>query len=229
MQTGRCLATMALLTAAGLACCPPHDPSRVRLEVRFRQNTDLILFSDFGEPPQIAVWLEDPTTGKLRTVAVTRRSARGQWKGKSECPAALPRWFEVRRRETGRKGLPTPQEPAPDAISRATPKAERCVWAADVERGSRWACWIEVNLSADFNAAFPQLDESTQRMDTHFSGQPSLLYRAELTALPGSRVVPQLWGRTVPDTETGETTRDLTGITTARNILTAIEVRATGR
>ena len=199
---------------------------RVRLEFRLRQNTDLILFSDFGEAAQVAAWLEDPATGRLRTVAVTRRSARGEWKGKSECPAALPRWFEVYRRETGRKGLPTPQSPAPDAVSRATPKAERFTWTAEVEPGSRWVCWIEVNISADFNQAFPQLDEATQRMDTHFSGQPSLLYRAELAAVPGARVVPKLHGRTVPDTETGKTTRDLKGITTAKDILTSLEIRA---
>ena len=223
------LGLLACLVACGAGCAFHSGPDCARLELRFRQNMDLILFSDFGEPAQMAVWLEHPETGHVRTLAVTRRSARGDWKGKSECPAALPRWFEVYRRETGRKGLPTPQAPAPDAVTRATPTTERFVWTADVEPGSRWVCWVEVNISADFNAAFPKLDEATQRMDTHFCGQPSLLYRAEVVAEPGARVLPALWGRTVRDTATGETSRDLKGITSAKNILAAIEVRVVRR
>ena len=39
-------------------------------------------------------------------------------------------------------------------------------------------------------------------------------------------MVPKLHGRTVPDTETGKMTRDLKGITTAKDILTSLEIRA---
>jgi len=202
---------------------------RTVLEFRVRQDIEAVLLSDFGEPPQLAIWLEERATGRVRTVGVTRRSARGQWVGKSECPVALPRWFEIHRRETGRKGLPTPQQPAADAVTRATPKTERFVWQAEVEPGSRWVCWLEVNLAGDFNEAFPQLDEAAGRMDTHFCGQPSLLYRAEIAATPGTRVVPKLYGYTAPDTTRGDVQRDLSPITSARTLLKSIEIRVVRR
>lgn len=195
------------------------------LEFRIQQNMDQILFSDFGEPPQAAIWLEDPATGRLRTVFVTWRSGAGEWKGKSECPAALLRWFEIYRKETGRKGLPTPQRPAPDAVTKATPLKEHFTVKAKVQPGTRWICWLEVNISADFNEHFQQYNEQTQTMDTHFSGQPSLLYRAEITANAGERVVPALYGYTEPDSPTGKIVRDLRPITTARDLYKSIEIR----
>ena len=198
---------------------------RVTLECRIRQDMDFILFSDYGEPPQFAVWLEDPAGKQVRTLFVTRRSGTGLWDGKAECPAALPRWFRVYEKETGRKGLPTPKAPAPDAVSGATPKSEHFVWRAEVERGSRWVCWIEVNLAADFNEAFPSYDEATGEMDTHDSGQPPLLYRAELLAEPGRRIVPKLWGYVAPGSRGKRVERDLSRITTAKGVFRSIEMR----
>lgn len=200
-----------------------HD--KVAIEFRIRQNMELILFSDYGEPPQFAVWLEDPAKRRFRTVFVTRRSGTGTWEGKVECPAALPRWFEIHRKETGRKGLPTPKAPAPDGVSGATPKSERFNCDVEVEAGGRWICWIEVNISADFNETFRLYNETTGMMDTDHCGQPSLLYRAEVTANAGTTVVPQLWGYAKPGSRTGEIERNLEPITTAKDIFQAIEIR----
>ena len=213
---------LALATIASLGCAPRSD--RVVLEIRIQQNMDQILFSDFGEPPQTAIWLEDPATHRLRTVFVTWRSGAGEWKGKSECPPALPRWFQVYRTETGRKGLPTPQHPAPDAVTKATPLKKHFAAKADVAPCTKWVCWIEVNISADFNEHFQQYDEKTQTMDTHFSGQPSLVYRAEITATPGERVVLTPYAYTQPDSPTGTLVRDLKPITTAKTLFKAIEI-----
>ena len=216
--------------ALALALAALGDPSsvaapRVTLECRIRQDTDLILFSDYGEPPQFAIWLEDPAGKQVRTLFVTRRSGKGVWEGKAECPAALPRWFRVYEKETGRKGLPTPKAPAPDAVSGATPKSEQFTWRAEVERGRRWVCWIEVNLAADFNQAFPRYNEATGEIDTHDSGQPPLLYRAELLAEPGSRLVPKLWAYVVPGSRGKGVERDLSRITTAKEIFRSIQLR----
>jgi len=198
---------------------------RTLIEFRIFQNVELIRFSDFGEPPQFAIWLEDPVGGRLRTVCVTRRSATGQWEGKAECPSALPRWFEIYRQETGRTDLPTPQAPAPDAITAATPKAGQFAWRVEVEPGSHWLCWLEVNLAADFNEAFQRYDEETGSEDTHLSGQPPLLYRGEVSAVVGRRVVPEIHGQTIADTFTGEVARELKGVTTAKDIFKSVEIR----
>lgn len=198
---------------------------RVTLECRIRQDTDLILFSDYGEPPQFAIWLEDVVGKQVRTLFVTRRSGTGVWEGKAECPAALPRWFRAYEKETGRKGLPTPKAPAPDAVSGATPKSEHFAWRAEVERGRRWVCWVEVNLAGDFSEAFPSYDETTGEMDTHASGQPPLLYRADLLAEPGTRIVPKLWAYVAPGSRGERVERDLSRITTAKGIFRSIEIR----
>jgi hypothetical protein len=196
---------------------------RTVMEFRITQNTDLILFSDFGEPAQFAIWLENPYTGLLRTIFVTYRSATGDWEGKAECPAALPRWFEIYQKEMGVKGLPGPGAKAPDAVTGATPRGEDFARSVEIEPGSRWICWIEVNISADYNAFFQRLDEAQGVADTDQSGQPSIIYRGEITANIGSRLTPELYGSTVPGSQ-GMIDRNLEEITTAKDIFRSIEI-----
>ncbi len=195
------------------------------LECRIRQNLDLIFLSDFGEPPQMALWLEDPQSGATRTLHVTHRAASGDWKGKLECPAALPRWFEIYRREFGKSGTPRLKDPLPDGLSGATSKSEELVLTADVPGDRPWIVWLEVNIAADFNEHFPRPGEGQAIADTDFDGQPSILYRAELADASGALVVPELWAYTRPRTRRGEYERDLSVITAARDILPSIEMR----
>jgi len=217
------LAALALLAVViAWNAFRPRGP--VLLEFCIRQNVEMARLSEFGECAQFAIWLEDPASHSFRTVVVTRRSATGDWDGKAECPSALPRWFEVYRKETGCAGLPTPDAPAPDAVTAATPEVAHFYWRIEAPYGSRWICWIEVNLAADFNETFRQYNEETGDEDTHMSGQPSLLYRAEIEAVPGRSVVPAPWGRSVPDTLSGETVHALDGITTARRIFESVEI-----
>ncbi|MHC4457472.1 MAG: hypothetical protein ACYS0I_10345 [Planctomycetota bacterium] len=118
---GFLLAVLIVLLVAQLIL-QPRGP--VLIEFEIHQDKDLILLSIFGEPPQFAIWLEDPATNRLQTVFVTYRSGSGDWIGKSSCPAALPRWFEVFGQETNSVGLPTFDNPVPDAVTGATPQAE---------------------------------------------------------------------------------------------------------
>ena len=220
--TGACL----LLLAAGLAGRAwLNRQGRIQLEFRITQALDQILFSEHGEPPQFAIWLEDPLTRRSRTIFVTRRAGTGDWEGKAECPDALPRWFRVFQQESGMEGLPRPGRTAPAAVTQATPKGDRFAWAVEVPQGSRWICWLEVNLAADYNPAFPALDEETGREDTHHDGQPSLLYRGEITAKEGARLVPEIHGYTLPGMA-GKLQVDLAPIGTARRIFTAVEILA---
>ncbi len=197
----------------------PADTVRLRLEIE--QDMNLVLFSDYGEPAQFAVWLEQADEKKPRTWFVTRRSGTGEWEGKLECPVALPRWFRVWRAETGRDRLPTPEHPAADGVSGATPKAARVTLETLVARDARYVCWVEVNLAADFNAAFPKYDEDTGRTDTHHDGQPALLYRAEFEARTGAAPEFALYGYSNPE---GKAERDLSDITTARQIFSTLKL-----
>lgn len=224
----------ALLLAASVNCVNEQGGNAgsqvgemVSIEFDIRQDMDLIRRSLFGEPPQFAIWLEDAQSHRLQTVFVTYRSGYGEWVGKLKCPAALPRWFEVFKAETGSIGLPDFNKPAADAVTGATPKAEQFKTSVKVPYGSRWICWIEMNLSGDFNKAYRDRDVEEKMVDVHFSGQPPLIYRGQITAIPPEKITPRLYGESVLDSRAGETVQPVSdGVTTAKNIFKSIEIRA---
>lgn len=224
---------IALLVAVSVNCVneqhgkniSPKSDS-VLIEFDIRQDMDLIRLSLFGGPPQFAIWLEDAASGRLQTVFVTYRSGYGEWVGKLECPAALPRWFEVFKEETGSTELPNFDKPAADAVTGATPKVEEFKTSVEVPFGSKWICWIEMNQSGDFNEAYRDHDIEQKKVDVHFSGQPPLVYRGKITAIPGEKMTPKLYGESVLDSDGGTTIQPVSkGVTTAKDIFKKIEVR----
>jgi len=197
--------------------------------LRFMIKQDSVIYeeSDYGEPPQIAIWLENPAGGELRTIYVTYRTAAGDFLGKSECPVSLPVWTTVYRREFGRKGFPIPGSPAPEAITRATSEVELVTAEVEVPKGSRHIFYIEMNVAGDFNSRFPFEDENS-RLDYHGNGQPSLIYRGEITAEPGSKATARLLGRTKQHEFSG-IIEDLEGMDSALKCFKSIEVVCRGR
>ena len=196
---------------------------RTVLEFDIHQYKDLIVITPFSEPPQYAIWLEDPVSHKLQTISVSYRSATGDMVGKAECPACLPRWFEIYEQETGNVGPPTQDSPAPEAITRATPQDENFKIRYEVEPGSRWICWLEMNLAGDFNEKYQEYDPEAKTVDWDYDGQPSLIYRAEITATPGKEFVPQLYGQATLE---GKIVRPVSDdVTTARNVFKSIKIR----
>lgn len=196
---------------------------RTLLEFDIHQDKDLIAITTFSEPPQFAIWLEDPISHKLQTVSVAYRSATGDMVGKAECPACLPRWFEVFEQETGNVGLPTQDFPAPAAVTTATPQDENFKIRYEVKPDSRWICWLEMNLAGDFNQKYKEYDPEAKTVDWDFDGQPSLVYRAEITAIPGKEIVPQLYGQVNLE---GQIVRPVSDdVTSARNVFKSIKIR----
>jgi hypothetical protein len=223
---------IALLLATSVNCVNKQHgknispkTNTVLIEFEIRQDMDLIRLSLFGGPPQFAIWLEDVESHRLQTVFVTYRSGDGEWVGKVECPAALPRWFEVFKAETGSTELPNFDKPAPDAVTGATPKVKEFKTFVEVPFGSKWICWIEMNLSGDFNEAYRDHDIEQKKVDVHFSGQPPLVYRGEITAIPGEKMAPKLYGESILDSDGGMKIQPVSkGVTTAKNIFKKIEV-----
>ncbi len=194
------------------------------IEFRIHINEQLVLESAFGESPTFAIWLEDPSTGSKKTVFVTRRAAVGDWEGKAEVPVALPQWFEVYKIENETKNLPNFEKPASLAVTGATPKPGYFITRARVDPGSKWICWIEVNLSGDYNEYYQQYNQVTKIEDKYGAGQPALLYRAKFKAVEGAVITPDIFGMCVPDSTDGNLIQPLKGITTATHIFDEISI-----
>lgn len=207
--TKACFHVIFLLVFAGLI--PAAGETGVALRCSLTLDVNVYDYSDYGEPPQIAIWLEHKKTGKIKTVFVTHRTANEEWVGKVNCPVSLPYW-QSRNKNT----------PLADGVSGATPK-KRLNTTAKVPKGSEWFYVIEVNVAGDYNPAFPSMTDDGVP-DPQGNGQPSLIYRGEIKALPGQTSSPRLMGRTLQMVATDEIHPDLSGITDANKVLSSIKV-----
>ena len=215
---------ITVITVTGCRSTEPAEkPGHRVLTFSITQSRRVYESSDWGEPPQFAIWLEEPDTGEIRTVHVTWRSATGNWVGKVECPVALPYWVSRYNKQTKTAGPPTPKKPIVDALTGATPKAEHFTIETRIPAGSRWTYYIEVNVAGDFNVNFPaQKNDGTP--DPQGNGQPSIIYRGSLQAAPGAKDGPRLIGRTEQFYPVDHIIADLAGITTAAELFTQINV-----
>ena len=197
--------------------CEDRSGNEVILDFNIFLDQEVYEESDWGEPPQFAIWLEEPETKEVRTVFVTYRTATGRFEGKVECPVSLPVWIGVFSRETDRKGFPTPQKPFLESVTGATPKIEHFSINAKVPKGSFWFYYIEMNVSGDFNQFFPSILPSGNP-DYNGNGQPSLIYRGEIKAVKGEYSKPKIVGRTDQLYFTTEIIPDLKGIDSAKSV-----------
>jgi hypothetical protein len=190
------------------------------LDIKIHINEKLVRDSGYGESPTFAIWLENTDTKVIRAVYVTRRAAEGDWEGKAEVPVALPKWFEIRNSQS-RAALGSENV---DAYSGATPKPGYFTARASLEPGSNWICWIEVNLAGDYNDFYKASNNEDSETDKFFSGQPAILYRAEIKATEGQKAVPTVVGMTVVDTDDRKIVQPLQGITSAVQIFDEITI-----
>jgi hypothetical protein len=197
---------------------------RTVIQVDIHQNKKIIHLSNFAEPPQFAIWLENPATKELKTVFVTHRVAKGDWEGKANVPVALPLWYQLFRGSKNDREATQQKKRSEMAITGATPKADYFSLRIEVEPGSEWVCWIEMNLAGDFNDAFPEVDLKTLREDEFSNGQPALIFRSEIKAIEGLKFTPAIisqstWINGVVDVEPVTE-----GITTAKKVFDDISI-----
>ena len=196
---------------------------RLQLQFDIHQNNEVIYLSTFAEPPQFAIWLENPKTGSCETVFVTSRVSKGDWEGKRNVPVALPRWYELFKGQHESNGSKADDQHIM-AVTGATPKEDFFSIRAEVPPGSEWTCWIEMNLSGDFNEAFPEFNEETLQEDEFSCGQPALLYKAELKAVEGLVMEPVLVSQSVWEDGINRIEPVSEGVTTARNVFDQIQI-----
>ncbi|TKJ33648.1 MAG: hypothetical protein CEE38_19875 [Planctomycetes bacterium B3_Pla] len=213
-----------------LACCAffgcrslgTEQGEPVALHFSLSLDPDIYKQSHYKKPPQFAIWLEDAMGAEIRTVWVTEKTGAGSWGGKIVRPVSLPYWVSRWKKETGSSGAPTPENPAVDAVTGATP-AQDLACETQVSAGSRWDYYIEINVSGDYNYSFAAVSKDGKR-DKNGNGQPSIIYKGQITALPGRRSVPRLIGRTDQFESVDRIIEDLEGISTAKEVFSKIEV-----
>ena len=212
---------LVLVIVAGIVIFKTRGRTQIQIDIH--QNKELIHLSTFSEPPQFAIWLEDPVTKECKTVFVTHRVAIGDWEGKANVPVALPQWFKIFRSDT-KSGLAVDGKKDDLAVTGATPKGDYFTLRAEVKPGSKWICWIEMNLAGDFNEAFPEVDREAFMEDEFSNGQPAILYRAEIEAVENMKFTPVLESQSLWDNGTVTIEPVSDGVISARNVFDTIQI-----
>ncbi len=190
-------------------------PPETGAEIVLLLNREIYEMSDFGEPPQVAIWIEYVKNLECETIYVTRRTARARWKGKVECPVSLPIWEKnIKKFE---KNL--------DAMTAATPKSDRIQIKFKLNSGVLVRMFLEINVSGDYNRTFPYRNVSGMP-DPQGNGQPSLIYSTGIFRVSGKTHVPfQLIGRSDQWKVVSHIISDLKGITSAGKLIKKAEIR----
>ncbi|MEA3286340.1 MAG: hypothetical protein U9Q77_03045 [Candidatus Marinimicrobia bacterium] len=198
-----------------------QDSTVANLRFDIQLSPDIYRLSNFGEPPQMALWLENENASEIRTLWVSNRLARGIWVGKVVCPTALPYWISRRELETGGE-IPSFLKPLPDGITGATPKDKLSIYT-QVPPGSNWRYFLELNVSGDYNESFTA-SQPNGEPDPDGNGQPSLVYSGRLKAETGWVDSTVLIGRTEQAVVPSMLNHDLVSITSASQVLRKLEV-----
>ncbi|WP_295937177.1 hypothetical protein [uncultured Alistipes sp.] len=182
-------------------------------------------------PPQIAVWVEDPAGNYISTIYVTHKIATQSWtaSGGNRRRESLPVWCHARGVRYG-DGLylPTRKEPLTDGISGATPQESFDVKITPAGNLRQFIVKIEINHSTDWNAHYPK---SAPEGAPNYSGgkggsgQPAVVYAAEVDLDSGQTLFEAaLIGHSSPDGSDGGIYPDLTGLTSSLDIVKRITV-----
>ena len=193
-----------------------------QLTVQLDLDRDVYSKTRYKNPPQFVVWIESPATNTFRTLYITQKMGRGTWNGKPTVPVSLPYWVSRHNKHTGTKGDPTLEQPLADAITQPTP-TEHFKVASSVAVDTQWDCYVEVNVSGDFNDAFPA-SQADGTKDTYGNGQPSLVYHATIDVKTDGRASFKLIGRTSQWKPSAKIDSDLEGITTAKNLFSRMQL-----
>jgi len=214
-----CVVALIIVTAGVLIF---RTFGRTLIQFDIHQNKELIHLSTFAEPPQFAIWMENSRTHKLKTVFVTSRVSKGDWEGKANVPVALPRWFEIFRGEN--QSYNPVENDEYSAVTGATPKDDYFSVRVEVEPGSKWICWIEMNLAGDYNDSFPEFDEQSLKEDEFSCGQPALLFKSIITAEEGIRSRPTLEAESIWENGVNRVEPVSNGVTTAIDVFDDMQI-----
>jgi len=184
--------------------------------------------------PQMAVWLEDKEGNYLETLYVTKKASDSSYiqslfSGEEvRRPEALPHWSYARGIKSG-DGLmmPSLSNPIADAITGATPVSSFELRTNTQANNDELVVKFEINRSFDFNEvyhvnAFP---DDLIYSGTGSSAQPSLIYATTINLQDEQPYYfMRLLGRGHHSGKNGKIYKDLTGITTAKEMVSRVIV-----
>jgi hypothetical protein len=190
----------------------------------YKQPVKIMKLITIKMPPQIAVWIEDPDGKYIDTLYVTEKAGTQGWRGSKKIrrPESLPCWSH-RRGVVYPDGLfmPTRENPLTDAVTAASPAGNFRLMTRVPKEISRFVIMAEVNNPGDYSEAYPK----NASPGSPVSGQPSIIWAAtvDLSSGPGTWELKPA-GHGSPDGSDGRLYPDLSGLTTAKDIIKKITV-----
>jgi hypothetical protein len=235
---------LAFITLAASCGVTPKQVSEEKPEILstqpFEKGTPIsIEFVRGGEyyHPLVVFWIEDVDGNYVETIYAARSIATGtfrygvakggEWQpGERRRSAALPFWGH-RRGIKAPDGLflPTPENPLPDAITGATPRANFEIKSSVKPELTKFYVYMEINQTWDWNHhwhnnLFPDDEEYKT------SCQPSLVYRTLVDLQTNDQEFElQPVGHGHPSGKSGELFSDISTFTTALQIAERVIVR----
>lgn len=190
---------------------------------KFKVNS----FISMKTPPQFAVWVEDLNGNYIETLYATSKIVKQSWskapedstpKNQIKRDEALPYWTHKRSNNTIN----------PDVVSSATPKGNSVIKTKTDGKQSKYVVFAEFNSSTDFNEYYTK--DAMYGKDNYSggawgSGQPAVIYSATID-LDSQNSVYELQpiGHSSADGRDGKLYKDLSKLTTSKNIVKSITV-----
>jgi hypothetical protein len=175
----------------------------------------------YKHPPSFAFWIEDPETGDVETLFVTKKAGLKKWFGaKADArPYALPVWFGVEKKQ---------KKEDVQAVTDATPKGARGELECVIPQkfmNKKVNVYLEINASFDFNEYYPKKDKKGEIGFSEANGQPSLVWATSLQTNAETQkcIKPQLLGTGALLGQSHEVNPDLTRISTAKQMIQNME------
>jgi len=186
--------------------------------------------------PLFAIWIEDSLGNYIETLYISRvissstfdygKKVGDNWESAIlRRPEALPYWSHKRGIESS-DGLFVPLNGSPDldAVSGATPTSNFIINSrSNFNKNSDYRILVELNQSYDWNEYYAKDKFPNDRIYSGSGqvGQPSLIYAAEINSNdiePTKHKIMKLIGHGHYSGKNGKLYKDLSNITTAKNI-----------
>lgn len=179
--------------------------------------------------PQFVIWSEDSNGSFIDTIYVTHKFGKQLWRNAPDQDAqntfrkeSLPHWLHKRTKA----GFvpPTRIMPLPDTITSATPVKNSVFYTKVPDYLEKVRIKIEINLPHDGNTGFPDDAGEEKTRYTGVSGQPALVYGADVDLKKPGKYEMKLLGHSSPSGKDGELFKDVSGVTSAKRIIKNIYI-----